>query len=170
MAKMELPSTAKVVIQRGKLLLDTGSEKLALPDGAVSKADVKELVGQTVELIYSEPQRVVVAFRPPRRKPILCYLPVVARPPITCYIVARPQDAFLEEFASKVRQDLLDKLVADKYITADLSNELIKKKKILCYVPKPDFLVRVQEDLRIQIANQLMAEGVISKKIYDQIV
>lgn len=166
-----MPSTAKVVIEGGKILLDTGSEKLALPDGAVSKADAKELVGQKVELIYSEPQRVVVAFRPPRRKPVLCYLPaVVARPPITCYIVARPQDAFLEEFAAKVRQDLLDKLIAGKYITADLSNELIKKKKILCYVPKPDFLAKVQEDLRIQIAGQLMAEGVISKKIHDQIV
>jgi hypothetical protein len=170
MAKKEMPTMGKVVIESGKVVLDTGLEKFTLPAGAVSKEDLKGLDGQKVELIYSEPQRMIVAFRPPRKKPILCYLPAAIRPPVSCYIVARPQDTFLEEFAVKVRQDLIDKLVADKYLASDIANQLIKKKKILCYVPKPDFLTKVQEDIRVQIAKQLVDEGVISKKVYEQII
>jgi hypothetical protein len=55
-------------------------------------------------------------------------------------------------------------------ILADESSRLPKRPKILCYVPRPDFLTAVVEErARIQIANQMLDAGLLSKENYAKI-
>lgn len=55
-------------------------------------------------------------------------------------------------------------------ILADESAHLIKKPRILCYVPRPDFFTTViEEHARIDIARQMLDAGLLSKETFNKI-
>jgi hypothetical protein len=52
----ELPKTGKVILRDGKYFLATpGKEQQIGPEAQIDPAQLKALVGQEVELVYSEP-------------------------------------------------------------------------------------------------------------------
>lgn len=175
------PKYGKLIVEKDRILLEAGKEQYELDPTSMSAAEIKAMTGKKVELVYSEPQSFVIGVQLPGKKPILCYLPIplkpsqlcylpVRRPPVTCYIVAKPKEDLLANVANLARQDLLEQLVAGKVITAEVYNKLKLKKDILCYIPRPDFMDRVRVDLRIDMANQLLSEGIISKEVHGRIV
>lgn len=74
---MEKPVVGKVVVKNGKYFLEAERTLHDLPVGLlVDEEHMKDLVGQEVEVMLSEPQRFVVAILPKRpRVPITCYIP-----------------------------------------------------------------------------------------------
>jgi len=176
------PTHGKIIEENGQLFLDTGTEKLELSSELLEFGDLKKFAGKKVELIYSSPQKFIIGFRPPRMKPILCYvappfrppyicyLPLPRRPPQTCYIVARPVGPeLIQETVEQARKDLLDQLVEQKFITTAQYKQILKIKDILCYYPVQDQLQRVQDKVRIEMADQLLEQGIISRTVYDKI-
>ena len=65
--------------------------------------------------------------------------------------------------------DLLQTLVAAKFISRADYNRILKKKDILCYIPVPDQLRRVQDRMRVDVAKDLLKRGIISKTVHDKI-
>jgi hypothetical protein len=62
--------------EEGKYFLEVEGEREDLPVGIVmEEAQLKELVGQKVDVLYSEPKRVVVGLVVEALPPILCYVP-----------------------------------------------------------------------------------------------
>jgi hypothetical protein len=80
----ELSKKGKVVLREGKYFLEApGNVEQIQIAAAIDPAQLKELVGQEVEILYSEPKvfavglvgtRPVAGVRPPR---IICYIPAV---------------------------------------------------------------------------------------------
>jgi hypothetical protein len=80
----ELSKKGKVVLREGKYFLEAPeSEEQISIAASIDPSQLKELVGQEVEILYSEPKvfavglvgtRVLAGVRPPR---IICYIPAV---------------------------------------------------------------------------------------------
>ena len=197
-ARNSEPKNGIISKENGRFFLEIGDQKYDMASMVIDPSELEALAGKKVELVYSEPQRFVVGFKPPRRKPILCYMPAlqhqfqqyiqvsgraVSRPPVTCYIMPpvtcyivppdislpEKEEEFLTPIIEAAKRDLLEQLVQEQVITEAVYKKLIKKTDILCYVPRPEMLTRVREDLRVNIANKLHEEGIISKSIYDKI-
>jgi len=72
------PKTGAVVFKDGTYFLETEGKQLPIPVSPHTQpAQLKELVGQKVEIVYSEPTSFVVGLvkAGPRIVRILCYLP-----------------------------------------------------------------------------------------------
>lgn len=176
------PARGTIIKEKGKLYLEVGKEKLDLSPDMMEAGEMKKLVGKKVEILYSSPQKYIIGFRPPRMKPILCYVAPPFRPPYlcyvplppkpgpTCYIIAKPVGPdILKEAAEHARKDLLDQLVKEKFITAAARKKVLRIKDILCYYPAQDHLRRIQDSVRIEMAGELLKQGVISKTVHDKI-
>ncbi len=197
-SKKAQPKTGVVLKEQGRFFLSIGDQKYDMASMVIDPAELETLAGKKVELVYSEPQSFVVGFKPPRRKPILCYMPAlqnqlrdvvqisdisIRRPPVTCYImppvtcyivspdITLPEKEveFLTPIVEAAKRDLLEQLVNEQVISQAVYKKLIRKKDILCYVPRPEMLTRVREDLRVNIADRLHEAGIISKSVYDKI-
>jgi hypothetical protein len=67
-----------VVYEEGKYLLEVEGKREELPVGVrLQEAQLKKLVGQKVEVLYTVPRQYVVGLKGFRRPPILCYVPPI---------------------------------------------------------------------------------------------
>lgn len=136
----ERATVGKVILERGKYYLKAGDSKEELIPEAVGGVDaLKAVEGQQVEVLYSEPQTFVVALRPKRRPPILCYLPA-------------PWNRLVPGHEAIVA-----------------TSQLGLRVKPTCYVPL-DWVVRgVEEQVRRNLAAELLEQGIISKEVNEKI-
>jgi hypothetical protein len=67
-----------IIFEEGKYLLEVEGKREELPVGVrLQERQLKKLVGQKVEVLYTEPKQFVVGLKAFRRPPILCYVPPV---------------------------------------------------------------------------------------------
>ncbi len=73
----ESPKKGKIVSEHGKyfVVVDRVRHELAA-HLTVGEGTLKDLEGQDVEVLFSEPHTYPVALKPLKRPPILCYRPV----------------------------------------------------------------------------------------------
>lgn len=104
-----------------------------------SQPGLKELIGQDVEVLLSEPRSFVIGLRVPKRPPILCYLPAppwisLGRPEQlaqafnahlhpSCYV---PADWMIRGVEEQVRRNLADRLLKDKVISKSVHDTIVK--------------------------------------------
>jgi len=70
------PKTGTVVLKDGNYFIEAGDKLQPIPvNSKTQPAQLKELVGQKVEILYSEPKSFVAGLLGGRR-PILCYFPI----------------------------------------------------------------------------------------------
>ena len=103
----------------GRFFLEVEGRREALPVGIQDEGKLHEMVGQTVEILYSKPKPWVVAVKIPR---------------IRCYY-------------------------------------------ILCYYPAPPWhdyrgaiIPAVDKELRVQLAERFMEEGLISDRVFEKLM
>lgn len=112
----EQPKMGKVTFENGKYFLQVGSKHEEMPVGLLAdESQLKELVGQEVELIYSLPKPFVVGFIPKWRRPggILCYIPAPEWWKIGSVVIDE-----------HVRQRLVDTFVKENIITPEVAKTL----------------------------------------------
>jgi hypothetical protein len=101
--------TGKVAFREGQYYLETEGKLQVIPVGPhVDSASLKALVGQQVEVVYSEPRSFVVG--------LVAVSPTIKRPPILCYIPA-PIDLgglVQEEIRAGLAKQFLDDGVLSK--------------------------------------------------------
>jgi hypothetical protein len=124
MEKAKRPETVgTVVLEGGKYFLEVAGKREELPAGLVAEeAQLKELVGQKVEVLYSEPTRFVIGLAARQRPPIVvCYFPPLPWPP--CYI---PIPFWVMRGIEKeVRVNLAKGLLEEKIISKEVYEKLL---------------------------------------------
>jgi len=71
------PKAGTVVLKDGNYFLEAGGKLQPIPVSSKTQpAQLKELVGQKVEILYSEPKSFVAGLVGGRRPPVLCYFQV----------------------------------------------------------------------------------------------
>jgi hypothetical protein len=131
----------KVIQENGRYFVKVGTVKEELVAEAVGGAEaLKALAGQSVEVLYSEPQSFIVGLRLKGRPPILCYLPVpwIRRAPVH------------EHEAETAATFLL--------------------RRPTCYIPADWMVKGVEEQVRLNMAKELLDQGIINKEVYGKIV
>jgi hypothetical protein len=84
------PTTGTVVLKDGAYFLETEGKLQAIPVSPHTQpAQLKELTGRKVEILYSEPKRFIVGL-------------VGGRVPVLCYFPADPYSTFVDEGARSV--------------------------------------------------------------------
>lgn len=138
----------KIVSEGGKYFVVLADGRHELPSQlAGGEEALKELAGQEVEVLFSDPVVFPIALRPKRRPPILCYLP------------AGP---WLDVAHSLAHGALLEASVVS-------AAEHIKLRPT-CYVPAPWVIKGVENQVRVNLANELLEKGIINKQVHEQIV
>jgi len=144
-------TNGKVVFENGAYALIVGQDRYALPVEVIGAEELSKLQGKDVEVMLSEPITVPVAIKLPTRKPILCYVP--------------PPDRWLD--FSQAWAHLAE--THTEAIAATASNPILKKLLQTCYLPR-DWVIRgVEDQVRTNLANELLAAGVIGKETHAQI-
>ena len=110
----------KVVHEGGKFFLNVDGQKSELPLGlGANEKQLRALVDQEVEVLYSEPIRFVVALVPriPRIPHILCYMPA-------------PDTIFNSSIVAAVdvatRTELANRLLSEKVISEAVREKIIE--------------------------------------------
>ena len=119
-----------VAFEEGKYLLETEGQRQELPVEAVGdEARLKELVGQQVEVLYSEPKRAIVGLVARARLPVIVYPqwpPWPPRPPwppcFGCYL---PPIWLLKGVEREVRTNLARRFLEEGYFSEEVFNRLI---------------------------------------------
>lgn len=112
------PIKGKVVSEGGKyFVVAEGTRRELAAHLTIGEGKLKDLVGQDVEVLFSEPQEFPVALKLAGRPPILCYRPV--------------------------------------FDPAD--------------IPSAAAIRGVENQVRVNFANELFRQGVISKQVHEQI-
>lgn len=103
------PKTGTVVLKDGAYLLETEGKLQAIPVGPHTQpAQLKELAGHKVEILYSEPKSFIVGL-------------VGGRIPILCYFPADPYSTFVDEGA---RAGLAKQLFNEGVLSQETFNKL----------------------------------------------
>lgn len=109
-----------IVMEGEKYFIDVAGQREELPVVVVGdEAELKEMVGTQVEVLYSEPTRFIVGLKPPRRPPWLCYLP---RPPWLCYL---PPPWVFRGFEQQVRVNLAKQFLEEGLISKEVYDRLV---------------------------------------------
>jgi len=109
-----------VVFKEGKYFLEVEGRREELLVGLVAdEAQLRKLVGQEVEVLYSEPRRVVVGLVAREIGPILCYV----RPPWpVCYY---PIPWILRGVEREVRVNLAKRFLEEGLISEEVYAKLV---------------------------------------------
>lgn len=111
-----------VGFKEGKYFLEVAGRREELPVGIVAEeAQLKELVGQEVEVLYSEPRRVVVGLIAKELPPITCYIPWWRRWH-TCYL---PAPWVLRGVEKEVRANLAKQFLEEGLISEEVFERLV---------------------------------------------
>jgi hypothetical protein len=109
-----------VAFEEGKYFLEVEGRREELPIGLVAEeAQLKELVGQEVEVLYSEPRRIVVALVARERLRFTCYLP--AWPPWPSH----PAPWVIRGVEREVRANLAERFFEEKLISKEVYEKLV---------------------------------------------
>jgi hypothetical protein len=110
----------KVLLEGDKYFIDVAGRREELPPGVIGdEAELKELVGEQVEVFYSEPTRFIVGLKHPRRPPWMCYLP---RPPWLCYL---PPPWVFKGFEKEIRLNLARQFLEEGLISKEVYDRLL---------------------------------------------
>jgi hypothetical protein len=126
-----------------EFVLEVEGERYPVPGSLLANSpELERLVGEKVEVMLSVPKPFVVAIRKIGRPPILCYL----------------------------RADLLQ--VGHWMELGPARSDLARQLRLrpTCYVPA-DWMIRgVEEQVRKNLATQMLEDGIISQEVYEQII
>jgi hypothetical protein len=115
--------TGIVVFEEGKYFLEVEGRREEVPPEAVAQeARLKELVGQEVEVLYSEPKRAVVGLVAKEFMPILCYIPWPPWPP--CFMCYLPPPWVIRGVEQEVRMNLARRFLEEGYISEEVFERL----------------------------------------------
>jgi hypothetical protein len=110
-----------IAFEKGKFYLEVEGRREEVPPGAVAdEAQFKELVGREVEVLYSEPRRVVVGLVARELHPILCYVPWPRW--VTCYLPAIWPIRGVER---EVQANLAKQFLEEGYISEEVYERLV---------------------------------------------
>jgi len=113
-----------VGFEEGKYFLEVEGRREELPTWAVAEeARLKELVGQEVEVIYSEPRRAVMGLVAKELMPILCYIPWPPWPP--CFMCYLPAPWLIRGVEREVQVNLAKRFLEEGYISEEVFERLI---------------------------------------------
>lgn len=117
---VERKPMGKVAYEAGKYFLEVAGRREELVPGALAdEAQLKELVGQEVEILYTEPRSWVVGLATARRR-IVCYMPL---PRPVCYLAIDPR--VLRGLQDKVRLNLAKQFLEEKLISKEVYDKLV---------------------------------------------
>lgn len=109
-----------VGFEEGKYFLEVEGRRWELEAGVIiSDGRVEDLVGQEVEVLYSEPTRFVVGLVTEKFGGVLCYV----RPRPTCYYPADPW--LLRGVEREVRVNLAKGFLEEKLISKEVFEKLV---------------------------------------------
>jgi hypothetical protein len=112
-----------VAYEEGKYLLEVEGKREELPTRDVAEeARLKELVGQEVEVLYSEPRRAVVGLVAKERILIPCYIPWPPWYWVTCYI---PAPWVIRGLEREVQVNLAKRFLEEGYISEEVFERLV---------------------------------------------
>lgn len=134
----------KIILEEGKYFLDIDGKKQELPAGTIDEAKLKELAGKEVEIIYSEPQSFVVGIKADKTIILNCFIfPWPPKPPcyVPCYIWD-PRPPW-----------------PPCYIHC-----------FVCYLPADWLIKGVEVEVRKNLAQRFLDEGIISKENYEKFI
>jgi hypothetical protein len=115
--------TGILVFEEGKYFLEVEGRREEVPPEAVAQeARLKELVGQEVEVLYSEPKRAVVGLVARELMPILCYIPWPPLPP--CFMCYLPPPWVIRGVEQEVRTNLARRFLEEGYISEEVFERL----------------------------------------------
>jgi len=147
---MSEPKEGMVISEGGKFYLDLAGARLELlPQIAGGEETLKAMVGQNVEVLYSEPSRFVVGLQAGRRPPILCYIP-----PVTY-----TQAGVTAEAAR-----------AEEFRVGSPTGAAVRVYIPTCYIPQALRSTGIEREVRQNIANQLLQEGIISADVHEKLI
>lgn len=116
--------TGTVVFEEGKYFLEVEGTREEVPAEAIAQeAQLKELVGQEVEVLYSEPKRAVVGLVAKEFMPILCYIPGPPWPP--CFMCYLPPPWVIRGVELEVRTNLAKRFLEEGYISEEIFERLV---------------------------------------------
>ena len=113
-----------VAYEEGKYFLEVEGRREELPTRAVAEeARLKELVGQEVEVLYSEPRRAVVGLVAKERMLIPCYVPWPPWPP--CFMCYLPASWLIRGVEREVQVNLAKRFLEEGYISEEVFERLV---------------------------------------------
>ena len=113
-----------VVREEGKYLLEVEGERQEIPlETVMDESQLESIVGQTVEVLYSEPRPAVVGILARERVPILCYVPWPPWPP--CFLCYLPVPWLLRGVEREVQVNLAKRFLEEGYINEEVFERLV---------------------------------------------
>jgi len=110
----------KVFFEKGKYFLEVEGKRWELEAGGIIiDGRIEDLVGQEVEVLYSEPTRLVVGLVAKKIGGVLCYI----RPHPICYIPADPW--IFRGIEREVRVNLAKRFLEEKLISKEVFEKLV---------------------------------------------
>ncbi|HUW96613.1 MAG TPA: hypothetical protein VMW58_12575 [Anaerolineae bacterium] len=115
-----------LIFEKGKYFLEVEGERQELPPGmGIDEAQLRDLAGKEVEVLYSEPKRFAIALLGPRMPPIICYLPPWPPEPWpgpTCYL---PVPWLIKGVEKEVRANLAKRFLDEGLINREVYDKLV---------------------------------------------
>jgi hypothetical protein len=113
-----------VMFDEGKYFLEVEGRREELPlETVVEEEQLKKLVGQEVEVFFSEPRPAVVGIKAKELMPILCYIPWPPWPP--CFLCYLPVPWLIRGVEREVQINLAKRFREEGYISEEVFERLI---------------------------------------------
>lgn len=113
-----------VIFEKGKYFLELEDRREELPVETVLVEDqLKKLVGQEVDVLFSEPRPAVVGLKAKDLMPILCYIPWPPWPP--CFLCYLPIPWMIRGVEREVQVNLAKRFLEEGYISEEVYKRLV---------------------------------------------
>jgi hypothetical protein len=116
-------SVGKIAFEKNRFFLEVEGKREEIPVAAGDEGRLKEMVGQEVQVLYSEPKRAVVGLVGVERIPFFCYVPWPPWPP-PCFMCYLPPYWLIRGVERQVQENLARRFLEEGVISAEVFERL----------------------------------------------